>query len=149
MTESINLILRIAMLLALYTFVFFAIWTLWKSIEHTSTASNQAVPPIILSTEGGQESKQSRFTSAEVLLGRDQYNDFPLEHSTVSARHARLIYRQNQWWFEDLNSTNGSYLDNLRIEEPIVLKDGDLIQCGEVAINVEILPFEKGAPHER
>ncbi len=149
MTESINLILRIAMLLALYTFVFLQFGRFGNRLNTRPQHLIRQYHPLFFQQKAVRSSKQSRFTSAEVLLGRDQYNDFPLEHSTVSARHARLIYRQNQWWFEDLNSTNGSYLDNLRIEEPIVLKDGDLIQCGEVAINVEILPFEKGAPHER
>jgi len=49
-----------------------------------------------------------------------------------------LSFHQNQWWFEDLKSTNGSYLDDLRIEEPIVLKDGDDVSCGDVIIHVTI-----------
>lgn len=141
MTETLNFALRVAMLIALYAFLAFAVVTLWRSVARPSSAENQAIPPITLTMDIDENPKEAVFVSAEVLLGREAHNDFTLEHPTVSSRHARLQYRQNQWWFEDLQSTNGSYLDNLRIEEPIVVKDGDTIYCGEVAIHIKIKPL--------
>ena len=38
----------------------------------------------------------------------------------------------------DLKSTNGSYLEDLRIEEPIVVKDGDVLFCSEVDVTISI-----------
>jgi len=78
------------------------------------------------------------FTLPEVIIGRDLSCDFILPHELVSARHGRFSFHQNQWWYEDLKSTNGSYLEDLRIEEPIVVKDGDVLFCSEVDVSINI-----------
>lgn len=41
-------------------------------------------------------------------LGRNGDNDLVLDNPTVSGRHGRIIYRDQRWWFEDLNSSYGS-----------------------------------------
>jgi pSer/pThr/pTyr-binding forkhead associated (FHA) protein len=54
--------------------------------------------------------------------------------------HARLSYQNNQWWIEDLNSTNGSFLNNERIDTSTVIVDGDILQCGDILITINQLP---------
>ena len=53
---------------------------------------------------------------SEVRLGRapDQ-NDYVLSHPSVSAHHARLELRADQWWVVDLNSDHGTFVNNLRV----------------------------------
>jgi ABC-type multidrug transport system ATPase subunit len=53
----------------------------------------------------------------EVRLGRvAQQNDYVLPHPSVSAQHARLELRPDQlWWVVDLNSDQGTYVNNLRV----------------------------------
>ena len=36
-----------------------------------------------------------------------------------------LTYRQSQWWIEDLHSTNGTFLNQEAVLEPVVITDGD------------------------
>lgn len=139
MNAIIGLVLRILLFIALYGFLAAALWMIWKSIKSKDASNaNESNPPISLSStlEGAQ--KAQTFTSSEVVIGRDPDCDFVLPHEMVSARHGRLSFHQNQWWYDDLKSTNGSFLEDLRIEEPIVVKDSDVIYCGEVDLHIKI-----------
>jgi len=143
MSATVGLILRILFLVFLYAFLGLAIWMLWRSVgSKQASQGNIAIPSLTLSTAIGAESKTQTFASNEVLIGRSQECDFVLEDPTVSSRHARLFYHLNQWWFEDLKSTNGSYLDGIRVEEPIVVKDNDEFYCGDAIFTISIKPVE-------
>lgn len=143
MNAILGVIFRFIALAALYGFLVLSAWMLWRSFScREPNAGKVIVPAISLSTSQGDEPQTLHFTSTEISLGRDPDCDFVLTNPTVSGRHARLSYNLNQWWLEDLKSTNGSYLDSLRVEEAIVLKDGDDISCGDVLIRVSIKPKE-------
>ena len=144
MSATVGLILRIAFLVILYSFLVVAIWMLWRSVVSKQVhQGNIAIPNLTLATVIGQEMIAQPFAGTEVLIGRSLDCDFILEDSTVSSRHARLFYNLNQWWFEDLKSTNGSYLDGIRVEEPIVVKDNDEIFCGDAIFRITIKPIEQ------
>lgn len=141
MSAIVGFSLRLALFLILYLFLYLALRIIWKSINQKEPhLGNMQIPAIQLISVDSLDGKGKVFTSAEVLIGRDRDCDFVLNHSAISARHGRLSYHQNQWWYEDLNSTNGSFLENLRIEEPIVIKDGDHIYCGDVEISIAFTP---------
>jgi hypothetical protein len=70
-----------------------------------------------------------------VTVGREITNDIVINDQQVSRRHARFI-RRTQGHFvtftiEDLQSSNGTFVNNTRLEAPRLLADGDLIQLGE------------------
>jgi pSer/pThr/pTyr-binding forkhead associated (FHA) protein len=144
MSATVGLIFRILFLAFLYAFLGLSIWMLWRSVgSKQASQGNIVIPSLTLSTAIGAESKTETFASNEVLIGRSQECDFVLEDPTVSSRHARLFYHLNQWWFEDLKSTNGSYLDGIRVEEPIVVKDNDEFYCGDAIFIISIKPVEQ------
>lgn len=59
-------------------------------------------------------------------IGREPGNDILIEHGSVSRRHAQLEQRGNTWYYTDLGSANGSFLNGERISEHL-LTDGDEI----------------------
>lgn len=75
----------------------------------------------------------------EILLGRDLANDITIGDPEVSRRHARFFMRDDNFFVEDLGSTNGTFLNGERISSPKQLRVGDVITLGE---NV-VLVFEK------
>lgn len=64
-------------------------------------------------------------------LGRATSNQVVLRDDKVSRKHA-VIHRQgeNEYWLVDLGSSNGTYLNGRRVAQPVLLKDGALIQIG-------------------
>ncbi|WP_447980478.1 FHA domain-containing protein [Candidatus Nitrospira bockiana] len=62
----------------------------------------------------------------ELTIGRAADNDLVIDHLAVSAHHARIVKIQTTFYLEDLGSTNGTYINNTRIDEQ-PLKHGDEI----------------------
>ncbi len=144
MSATVGLILRIAFLVFLYSFLVLAIWMLWRSVvSKQANHGNLPIPSLTLTSTMTTEPLVQTFAGTEVLIGRSLDCDFVLEDATVSSRHARLFYNLNQWWFEDLKSTNGSFLDGIRVEEPIVVKDNDEVFCGDAIFKITIKPIEQ------
>jgi len=142
MNAGLLLVLRILFLIALYAFLGLSLWIIWKSVKGKSAQTAQeAIPPLSLSSTILESTSGQIFLSPKVSIGRSPDCDFVLPHEMISARHGSFSNHHQQWWYEDLNSTNGSYLENLRVEEPIVVKDGDVLFCGEVDINISIKPL--------
>jgi pSer/pThr/pTyr-binding forkhead associated (FHA) protein len=76
-----------------------------------------------------------RFHQQVTTIGRTNGNDFIIVGRTVSRRHARLWFDNGRWYLEDLQSANGTLVNNMRIYQSVVLHDGDVINFGdEVAV---------------
>lgn len=58
----------------------------------------------------------------------------------VSRRHSRLVQKAGEWFIEDLNSTNGTFINGLRLrpQQTVVLKNGDIVRCGQVELEFEV-----------
>lgn len=139
MSGPILLILRLALALALYAFVAWAFYTLWSDLRRQSRiVTAPQAPPVILSYTIDGQSQALRFTKPEISIGRDPTSDIYLESKTISAQHARLGFHHGQWWIEDLHSTNGTYLNQEPVYEPVVLTDGDELRCGQVILRVTL-----------
>ena len=68
----------------------------------------------------------------ELLIGRDVSCQVMISDRQVSRFHARLTMSENGVLLEDLGSKNGTYLNGNRVEEPVILSDGDMIQISLV-----------------
>lgn len=141
MTGTVLLALRIVLAVALYGFLFMALWVLWRDLRRqVSPLAGTGVPAIVLARREFDASQQGvyRFETSEVLIGRDPTCNLRLDDKTISARHARLSYHHKQWWVEDLHSTNGAFLNTEGILEPIVIASGDRLRCGEVEFEITV-----------
>src|SRR5512136_2902901 len=67
----------------------------------------------------------------EIYVGRDITNDFVINDAEVSRRHARLTLEGDRYKIEDLNSTNGTYIDGQRLIGPHLLAIGEVIMFGD------------------
>ncbi len=137
MSGIIIFILRLLLATALYAFVGWALYTLWRELQlQAHLIHPKRTPPIRILVISGAPDEERQFTQAEIILGRDAACDFPLSHETVSARHAKISYHHSQWWVEDLRATNGTYLNDQRVEIPTVLVNGDELRCGQMILEI-------------
>jgi len=74
------------------------------------------------------------FHQVMTTIGRTNGNDLIISGRTVSRRHARFWFDNGQWFLQDLGSANGTMVNNLRIYQPVVLKDGDVINFGDEVV---------------
>ncbi|MBV9256657.1 MAG: protein kinase [Ktedonobacteraceae bacterium] len=88
-----------------------------------------------LSIQNGRMAGRSyRFHQDVTTIGRINGNDMVISERTVSRRHARLWFADGRWYLEDLQSANGTLVNNVRIFQPVVLNDGDIINFGDEVV---------------
>lgn len=72
----------------------------------------------------------------DMLVGRHQDADLVLQAAEISRRHAALLLKENQLWVQDLNSSNGTYVNEVRIQHETVLNDRDIVQFASLQFAV-------------
>src|ERR1700761_5453945 len=70
-------------------------------------------------------------------IGRVEDNTFQIPQSSVSSHHCEILLRGNDVIVKDLNSTNGTFINNNQITGEGVLKPGQILKLGEVEIRLE------------
>jgi len=94
---------------------------------------------VVVSHPGGRGlGRRVRFGgSRDVVVGRSQSSDFQLSDvKTVSSEHARVLQRRRKMYVEDLDSTNGVHLNDVRVFGRVPLQEGDELRLGEVEMKV-------------
>jgi pSer/pThr/pTyr-binding forkhead associated (FHA) protein len=139
MAAIIVFLLRLILIILLFAFVGWTIFTLWRDLKFQSQillAKN--IPVISFSSDQTFGSEKISFTKPEISVGRDPSCDILLSDDTISSRHAKIYFRNSLWWIEDLLSTNGTYLNEERLETPTILISGDEIRIGTSALIIDI-----------
>jgi pSer/pThr/pTyr-binding forkhead associated (FHA) protein len=76
--------------------------------------------------------------SAPVTVGRGGQNDLVLDGDEfASSRHARIEVRGDGVWVQDLDSTNGTYVNGSRVAGAQRLDAGDVLRVGETDLRIE------------
>jgi pSer/pThr/pTyr-binding forkhead associated (FHA) protein len=150
--ESVLLILKIAFLVLLYLFI----WRIVRSAARDLRLPQESfiLRPALAGGPIGQAIRSGRLVvivspvlelgeeyelnSAPITVGRGGQNDVALENDEfASARHVRIEPRRDGVWVHDLGSTNGTYVNGIRIDRPRKLVQGDLIRVGETELRFE------------
>ena len=139
MSGIVVFILRLLVVVFLYGFLILAVYTIWKEMRSTSLAVSERKIPAITLAQVDESMEEARdFSCANVTIGRDNACEYAISNDTVSAHHARLSYHHKQWWIEDLQSTNGTFLNDERIFTPTVIISGDEVRCGQISLQITI-----------
>lgn len=69
-------------------------------------------------------------TPGRFRIGRRGENNLSIPNDTVSGQHAELLSMNGELFLTDLNSTNGTLVNGLRISSPLPVKDGDILHFG-------------------
>ena len=140
MSGPVILVLRLLLTISLYAFLVWAFTSLWRDIKlQGALLAGRKTPPISITVNQPDQIPQiRRFIQPEVTIGRDPACECPVEGKSISARHARLTFHHNQWWLEDLDSTNGTLLNMEKLALPTVVISGDEFRCGETLFTISL-----------
>src|SRR6218665_1481876 len=89
--------------------------------------------------------KEVQITKDKTSLGRRPYNDIVIDNLAVSGEHAVLQMVGNDVFIEDLNSTNGTYINGKAIKKQL-LADNDTVEIGKYMIK---FLFNDGNDYEK
>jgi FHA domain len=151
--ESVLLALKIAFLVLLYLFI-------WRIVRTAATDLRLPQESFILrpALAGGgaighgahagrlvvvasvvlEPGEEYELNAAPITIGRGGQNDVQIEADEfASARHARIEPRRDGVWAHDLGSTNGTFVNGVRIDRPRKLANGDVVRAGETELRFE------------
>lgn len=84
----------------------------------------------------GEFTGQEISVDRDMLVGRHQDADLLLQAAEISRRHAALLLKDQLLWVQDLNSSNGTFVNDIRIEQEKQLHDGDIVQFASFKFSV-------------
>jgi pSer/pThr/pTyr-binding forkhead associated (FHA) protein len=90
------------------------------------------MPKMIVSIDG-VVIKEVQLSKDRTTLGRRPYNDIVIDNLAVSGEHAVLLMNGNEVYLEDLNSTNGTYVNGKAIKKQL-LQNTDTVEIGKYKI---------------
>ena len=152
--DEVLLILKIAFLVLLYVFIWRIVRTAARDLRLPQESfilapsgpagvQSAARGPstgrlVVVKSPDLEEGDDFELDSAQLTIGRGRQNDIAIgTDEYASARHARFEPRQDGVWVQDLGSTNGTFLNGLRLEHPRRLTQGDIVRVGETDLRFE------------
>ena len=153
MSELTLFLIRIAYLAILWIFVLSAISVIrsdmfgarvpeaaraprGKTPRQPKPTKRRGSPTHVLVTEGGNAGERAELDQAPVLIGRGADAAIRLDDDYVSTRHARIAASGDEWFVEDLGSTNGTYIGSVRITQPTTITLGTQVRIGKTILEL-------------
>lgn len=96
----------------------------------------RGAPTKLLVVEGANSGDSAALDQAPLLIGRGSDAAIKLDDDYVSTRHARVASDGEQWFVEDLGSTNGTYVGNARMTEPTPIQIGTQVRIGKTILEL-------------
>jgi Inner membrane component of T3SS, cytoplasmic domain len=140
--EIVLQIFRFGFLLLLWLFIFAAFRVVRADLFGGRAAApggrkrGQKGPRTLVVTAGPLTGTKITLGDQPILIGRADDSTLVLTDDFASSRHARLTNRGGQWYVEDLGSTNGTYLDQQRVQGPLLINPGQPIRIGQTALEL-------------
>lgn len=139
--------LKILFLVLLYLFIARAIRVIYLDLVGTRArqpARAQRKPaggrrrgtPRLISVTQPEAPMRTYELDGEISFGRTEDCTIALDDTYVSSRHARLFQKEETWFVEDLGSTNGTYLNRIKVTAPSPIAVGDEIRVGKTIVEV-------------
>jgi pSer/pThr/pTyr-binding forkhead associated (FHA) protein len=104
--------------------------------EQRQAPAGRLHPMILVVTAGTLAGTRLRLGSGPILIGRAEDSTLVLDDDYASTRHARLTQQGQEYFLEDLGSTNGTYLDRARVTTPTPVPIGVPIRIGRTVIEL-------------
>ena len=156
MSELTLTLIKLGFLAVLWLFVLSAVSVIRTDIFGTKVATPKApkaqkqpsqarpkrtrrargAPRTLLIVDGPNAGQSVPLGTEPVLLGRGTDAAIRLDDDYVSTRHARFATNGEQWFVEDLGSTNGTYIGSQRITSPDPVALGTSVRLGKTIVEL-------------
>lgn len=93
-------------------------------------------PTHLVVVEGDNAGARAELDDAPLLIGRGSDAAIRLDDDYVSTRHARVAASGDEWFVEDLGSTNGTYVGSVRITQPTTIGLGIQVRIGKTILEL-------------
>ncbi len=156
MSELTLFLIRIAFLAILWIFVLSAISVIrsdmfgarvpesarrdaapGRASKQKTPSKRRGSPTHVAVTQGSSSGVTVPLAQAPILIGRGPDAAIRLDDDYASTRHARIAASGDQWFVEDLGSTNGTYIGSVRISQPTTIAIGTQVRIGKTILELK------------
>lgn len=124
----LSMILKYIFIIIIYAFVFQIAKMIFQDIKSTQVSKKGAYLMLV-----DDEEKDKIYPIRESLsVGRDRYSDIRLDYKFVSKNHFIIEEDEGEYYLTDLDSKNGTYVNGTKIEDEVILEDGDIIELNDI-----------------
>ena len=140
--KLVTFVFGIIFIILLYVIIYYALKIMYKDVKtggKKNTNPNLNKYGLEITKAGGNEDLEEEsvmLIRGDVTIGRMDDNAIILSEPFVSGHHARVYAKNNTLYIEDLNSTNGIYVNDEKVEGKIKLTTGDEIKIGSAIFTV-------------
>ncbi len=136
----------------LYVFLGALFFFLWRDIK---LAARHPSAPVIRERPGQLRVLRGYNSVAEgsllpltpfTTIGRSDNNSIMITDPYASGEHALLTWRNGQWWLEDRDSRNGTLLNDMPVDTPLIIGHGDVIGIGQMQLRFEYCDVAAAEP---
>ena len=106
------------------------------TVDQRQQPAGRLHPTILVVTAGSLSGTRLRLGPGPILIGRAEDSTLVLDDDYASTRHARITQQGQEYFLEDLGSTNGTYLDRARVTSPTPVPIGVPIRIGRTVIEL-------------
>ena len=107
-----------------------------KQANGKPTKRPRGAPTHVAIVDGANTGETVSLDEAPILIGRGSDAAIRLDDDYVSTRHARIANSGEQWFVEDLGSTNGTYIGSHRLTQPTTLQLGSKVRIGKTTLEL-------------
>ena len=93
-------------------------------------------PTKLVVTEGSNAGETVSLSGETVTLGRGGDSTIRLDDDYVSTRHARFVTNGEEWFIEDMGSTNGTYIGSTRVTRATAITPGTAVRLGKTVVEL-------------
>jgi hypothetical protein len=105
--------------------------------QKKAPSKRRGSPTHVAVTQGSNAGATAALDQAPILIGRGNDAAIRLDDDYVSTRHARIAASGDQWFVEDLGSTNGTYIGSVRITQPTTITLGTQVRIGKTILELK------------
>jgi len=135
MFNILSLLFRYLFILLIYLFMFGIIRMIYLDIKSMGGVITDGTTYLKLLNRKDTLSFKVRevyILDKDVKLGRSNDNEIILKDQFISKHHAKIAIDESQYFLEDLESANGTFLNGTRINDVVRLNNGDIIKLGQI-----------------
>lgn len=136
-------IFGLVFIVILYVIIYYALKIMYKDVKNGGKKRRSTVVKgnyglEIMSSGSVKELKEGSIIPirSDLTIGRKSDNLIVLNEQHISGNHAKILVRNDSLFLEDLNSTNGTYLNGTKITGKVKLSNKDEIKIGNVIFKI-------------
>lgn len=141
-SKLMTLVFGVAFMIILYFIIYYALKIMYKDVKgggrrkQSSAKKNYGIEVLSTGENSNLEEGSILLLRGTITIGRKEGNTIKLDDQYASGNHAKIIVKNNEIVIEDLNSTNGVFINDERVNGYAKLRANDLIRIGSAIFKV-------------